>query len=126
MWRSKSTPILVVDDDPGDRSLIKKMINKKYNIIEASDGKEALDSVCNKKPSLIIMDVMMPKMDGYSASCLIKKDPSTTDIPIIMLSGIKDNLNVRLAEKIGVNEYFTKPPSKQDLLDKIDQLLVEE
>ena len=123
MWRSKLKPILVVDDDPGDRVLIKKMINKKYSIIEASDGKEALDSVCNKKPGLIIMDVMMPKIDGYSASSLIKKDPSTTDIPIIMLSGIKDSLNIRLAEEIGVSGYITKPPNKQELLDKIDQFL---
>ena len=116
--------ILVVDDDPGDRKLIRNMLDKKYIVIEANDGKEALDSICSEKPDLIIMDVMMPKIDGYSACSMIKEDPSTADLPIIMLTGLEDELNIRLAAKLGASAYFTKLPNKQELLDKINQLLL--
>ncbi len=116
--------ILVVDDDPGDRKLIRNILGKKYIVTEASNGKEGLNSICSEKPDLIIMDVMMPELDGYSTCSMIKRDPSTADIPVIMLTGVKDELNIRLADKIGVSGYLTKPPDKQELLDKINQLLL--
>jgi CheY-like chemotaxis protein len=123
MAKTDLKKILVVDDDPSDRILLRKMLDNKYIVTEATNGKEALNSVCNEKPDLILMDIMMPKIDGYSACSMIKRDPSTADIPIIMLTGVNEELNVRLAEEIGASGYITKPPNKQDLLDKINQLL---
>ena len=123
MTESDLHRILIVDDDPADRILIKKILNKDYIITEASNGKEALDLVHSEKPALILMDIMMSEIDGYSAYLMIKRDPLTAEIPVVMLTGLKSELNVRLADEMGASGYLTKPFDQQELLDRIGQLL---
>jgi twitching motility two-component system response regulator PilG len=69
------------------------------------------------------MDIMMPNMNGYTACCAIKKDPTTKAIPIVMLSVLHYALNVKLAKEIGSDGYITKPFSLQDLLGTVDEFL---
>ena len=123
MQKTSSKSILVVDDDLGDRSLLRKILDKSYIVIEASNGEEAVVLARSEKPALILMDIMMPKIDGYIACSIIKRDPCTSEIPVVMLTGLKSELNIRLADEIGAAGYLTKPFNKQELLDRIGQFL---
>ncbi len=123
MRKNNLKKILVVDDDPVDRILLRKVLSKSYIIAEASSGEEAVNLTRSDKPDLVLMDVMMPTIDGYNACFMIKRDPLTAEIPVVMLTGLKCELNVRLAERVGATGYLTKPFNPQDLLDIIDQFL---
>ena len=115
--------ILIADDEPNIRSLVSSMLGKDYVVLEASDGEEALNIARRQKPDLVLMDIMMPKVDGYSACSIIKTDQTTKGIPVVMLTAIGYELNKELAKKIGADGYITKPFSLQGLLHTIKQFL---
>lgn len=116
--------VLVVDDEPAVRQLVSKILSRDYTVVEAKDGEEALLAVRNKKPGVVIMDMMMPRMDGLTACFAIKKDPGTRSIPIIMLTAIDQELNKRLSTTVmGANKYMTKPFNAQELLETIRELM---
>ena len=115
--------ILIVDDEPNVRLLVSNMLGNKYIVLEAKDGEEAVDIARSHKPDLILMDIMMPKLDGYAACHAIKVDPITKTIPVVMLTAIGHELNKALAKEMGADGYITKPFSVQDLLDTIDRCL---
>ena len=115
--------ILVVDDDPADRVWLKKVLGNSYIIIEAEGGEEAISFAHSEKPDLVLMDVMMPNVDGYSACHRIKMDPQTAGIPVVMVTGLNYKLNMRLAEELDANGYVNKPVNPQELSDRIYQFL---
>jgi len=116
--------VLIADDEPGVRQLVTKILSRDYTVIEARDGEEAVNAVRSQKPGIVIMDMMMPKMDGLTACYAIKKDPVTKSIPVIMLTAIDQELNKKLSTTImGADKYMTKPFSAQELLAEIRQLL---
>jgi two-component system alkaline phosphatase synthesis response regulator PhoP len=115
--------ILVTDDEENIRLLVSSMLGKDYIVLGASDGREAVDMAHTQQPDLILMDIMMPKMDGYTACSAIKKDPATRAIPVVMLSAIGHELNVKLGQEMGASGYITKPFGPRDLLDAIDRCL---
>ena len=115
--------VFIVDDEPNVRRLSYKILSKKFDVIEAEDGKQAIEIANTQKPDVILMDMMMPKMDGLTACHAIKKDPATKSIPIIMVTAIGFELNIKLSQQMGATGYVTKPFSPQDLLDKIAQVL---
>jgi len=99
------------------------MLKKKFTVLEAEDGGQAIDIACIEKPDLILMDIMMPKMDGYTSCYAIKNEPTTKSIPILMLSAIDFKLNLKLSQEIGADGYITKPFTSRDLLKNIAQFL---
>jgi len=115
--------ILVVDDEQTIRSLARRFLSDKFAILEASDGKEAVDMARKHKPDLILMDIMMPNMDGYCACSIIKNDQPTKRIPVVMLTGIGYELNKKLAKEVGARGYITKPFTSKELLDTIGRFL---
>ena len=115
--------ILIADDEANIRLLVGNLLGKDYVVHKASDGAEAVAIARSRKPDLILMDIMMPKMDGYNACHEIKKDPVTKAIPVVMLTGLGHELNKKLAQQIGADDYLTKPFSLEDLLNTIGQLL---
>ena len=115
--------VLIVDDEPNVRRLSRTILINKFEIIEAEDGRQALEQVAAKKPDVILMDLMMPKMDGLTACHIIKNDPLTKAIPIIMVTAIGFELNIRLSQQMGANGYVTKPFLPQELLGKILEVL---
>ena len=115
--------VLIVDDEPNVRRLSRTILINKFEIIEAEDGRQALEQVAAKKPDVILMDLMMPKMDGLTACHIIKNDPLTKAIPIIMVTAIGFELNIRLSQQMGANGYVTKPFLPQQLLEKIIEVL---
>lgn len=101
--------ILIVDDEPSVRSLAKRFLGAKYIMLEAGDGEEAVDIAHSQKPDLILMDIMMPKMDGYTALYRIKTDQATKEIPVMMLTAVDHEFNRKLSTDMGASEYITKP-----------------
>jgi CheY-like chemotaxis protein len=100
------------------------ILSKDFTVFEAEDGKQAIDVAGTQKPDLILMDMMMPRMDGLTACYAIKNDPTTRSIPVLMLTAIGFELNVKLSQQMGADAYMTKPFTSQALLDKIAQFLV--
>jgi len=115
--------ILIADDEQSVRLLVKRLLSQNYIVLEASDGEEAIDIARRENPGLILMDIMMPKVDGYTACYQIKKDQATKAIPVVMLTGVGHELNKKLSFEVGAKGYITKPFSLQDLLDVIRPLL---
>ena len=115
--------ILVADDEQHIRLLASRLLSGKFAVLEASDGAEAVDKARQHKPSLILMDIMMPNVDGYCACSTIKTDQSTKRIPVVMLTGIGYELNKKLAKEIGADSYMTKPFTSKELLDTISKFL---
>jgi signal transduction histidine kinase/CheY-like chemotaxis protein len=119
--KNEHATILVVDDDDGIRSLLKQELGEVgYNIEEAANGKEAIAKVRAVRPNLIILDVMMPEMNGFDVAAVLKNDPQTMDIPIIILSIVQDKSR---GFRIGVDRYLTKPIDTELLFSEIGHLL---
>ena len=115
--------VLIVDDEPNVRRLSRKILSNTFDVVEAEDGRQAIEIANNQKPDVILMDMMMPRMDGLSACHAIKKAPNTKSIPVIMVTAIGFELNIKLSQQMGATGYVTKPFSSQDLLDKIGEVL---
>ena len=115
--------VLVVDDEPAVRELVRKMLGKDYNVLEAQNGVEAVDMACSHKPDIILMDMMMPVMDGLTACHAIKTNQTTEEIPVIMLTAINYELNKKLSgDVLGAKGYVTKPFTCEALLAEIRRL----
>ena len=116
--------VLIVDDEPNVRRLLHTILSKAFEVFEAEDGRQAIEMANTQKPDVILMDMMMPKMDGLTACHMIKNDPATKTIPVIMVTAIGFELNIKLSQQIGASGYVTKPFAPKDLLDKIQLVLV--
>ena len=115
--------VLIVDDEPNVRRLLHSILSKNFEVFEAEDGRQAIEMANTQKPDVVLMDMMMPKMDGLTACHMIKNDPATKTIPVIMVTAIGFELNVKLSQQMGASGYVTKPFSSEDLLNKIAQVL---
>jgi len=116
--------ILLVDDEPQLLDMVKMRLEaNSYEVITAYDGQEAFEKTKKEKPDLIIMDLMLPKMDGYKVCGLLKKDARFTKIPIIIFTARAQQADIKLGEELGANAYITKPFEPKVLLDKIQELL---
>ena len=116
--------ILIVEDEPKNMKLTRDLLKiSGYETIEAVDGKQGVEKAKSAKPDLILMDIMMPKMDGYAACSEIKADQTTKHIPVVMLTAVGFELNKKLAKHMGANGYVTKPFNRQQLIDAITPLL---
>ena len=113
--------ILVVDDEELIRNVIKEyLINDSYEVDEADNGLEAIEMAKNNNYDLIVMDIMMPKMDGYQACKEIKK---IKDIPFIMLSARSEEYDKLIGFDLGIDDYVTKPFSPKELVARITAIL---
>ena len=122
-----SKKILAVDDEPSIVKLVETALKGRgYEVITAYNGEEALDKVALEHPDLVVLDIMMPKMDGREVRRRLAKDPKTKDIPVIFLSAVGDldsQLDA-LEETPDVrSEYLTKPFNPKELADYVDALL---
>ena len=117
--RDKS--VLVVDDDSNIRSLLQQELTEAgYAVRLAEDGRKALALIREETPGLVILDVMMPEMNGFDVAAVLKNDPATMDIPIIILSIVEDK---ERGFRLGVDRYLTKPIDTATLFHEVDALL---
>ena len=113
--------VLVVDDDPNIRSLLQQeLTDAGYTVRLAEDGRKALTLIREETPGLVILDVMMPEMNGFDVAAVLKNDPATMDIPIIILSIVEDK---ERGFRLGVDRYLTKPIDTVSLFHEVDALL---
>lgn len=120
----EGTRVLIVDDSQTVRSMMRKILNQSgYKTLEAHDGASALELATSLKPDLIFMDVMMPGINGFQATRLLRRSPQTTQIPIIMMSGNKQATESFWTTKIGANSYMLKPFTRQDLFSQVETTL---
>lgn len=116
--------ILVVDDSPTNLSLLTQMLSEQgYNVRVAPNGKLALQSALTTPPDLILLDIMMPSMDGYEICEQLKADERTRDIPVIFLSGLNEALDKVQAFAVGGIDYVTKPFEPLEILARIENQL---
>ncbi|WP_292837426.1 PAS domain S-box protein [Nostoc sp. JL33] len=116
-----SKTILVVDDDVNIRELLRQQLETEgYNVREAKDGVDAIHQIKIARPDLILLDVMMPQINGFDVAAVLKNDPQTADIPIIILSIVE---NKERGYHIGIDRYLTKPIDPEKLLKEIGSLL---
>jgi DNA-binding response OmpR family regulator len=116
--------ILIADDDPMIRNLLRIMLETAhYNVIEAQDGRDALTKIRATKPDLMILNVMMPKMDGLTVCKTVRQQEETTLLPILMLSGQAHLVAVNRGLLAGANRYITKPMTRGDLLKNLREIL---
>jgi len=119
-----SHSVLIVDDEPMTRSLLRMMLQREdYRIYEASDGMEALTAVRRHHPDIILLDVMMPNMDGITVCQHLRQDDETANMSIILFSAKTDSRAVQEGLQAGANRYLTKPVSRDLLLQSIQELL---
>jgi PAS domain S-box-containing protein len=113
--------ILVIDDDPSIRNLLRQELEAKgYTVREAGNGQEAISQVRESRPDLITLDIVMDGISGYDVAAILKSDPATLDIPIIIVS-VLDDKNKGL--HLGIDSYVTKPLDMVLLLREVDILL---
>ena len=116
--------VLLVDDEPDLVQLVSlRLQSTGYQVAVAYDGQEALDQVKKEKPDLIILDLMLPKMDGYKVCRLLKFDERYKKIPILIFTARAQEEDIKLAMECGAESYLTKPFEAQALLGKLEELL---
>ncbi|MDW7650768.1 MAG: response regulator transcription factor [Bacillota bacterium] len=112
--------ILVVDDEESILELITFNLEKEgFRVSTAVDGQEALQKVAANKPDLIVLDWMLPGIDGLEVCRRIRKDPATSDIPVIMLTARGEEVDIILGLELGANDYVTKPFSPRQLAARV-------
>ena len=115
--------ILIADDETVVRLTVGRILDKDYIVLEATNGEEAVEIAKGQKPDLILMDLIMPKMDGYTACSEIKADQATKGIPVVILTAVGHEFNKKFATEMGAAGYVTKPFNPQELIDVISRLL---
>ncbi|MBC5621947.1 MULTISPECIES: response regulator [Butyricimonas] len=116
--------ILVVDDVQSNVLLLKALLGREgFNIIYAMNGTEALEKVKSESPDLVLLDVMMPDMDGFEVAGRLKVEPSQAEIPIIFLTALNDSASVVKGFQLGANDFISKPFRREELLIRVEHQL---
>ncbi|MCP4113086.1 MAG: response regulator [Desulfobacteraceae bacterium] len=116
--------ILVVDDSPTHLKVECAALEEKgYSVVTASDGEEALAKAASEKPDLIVLDVVMPKLNGFQVCRKIKKSPETKNIKVLLCTSKNQESDKFWGEQQGADAYVTKPFSDEELLDTVAKLL---
>lgn len=116
--------ILVVDDSPTQQKNLAKLVEGQgHEAITASDGMEGVETARQQLPDLILMDVVMPELNGFQATRKITQDPNTKHIPVVMVTTKDQQTDKVWGERQGASGYIVKPPDEKDLINKINELL---
>ena len=116
--------ILVVDDEVYIVHILDFSLRMEgYEVVTALDGEQALEKARAEKPDLIVLDIMMPKLYGYETCKILKAEPETKDIPVILLSAKGRNVDQKIGFEVGADDYITKPFSPRKLVERINAIL---
>ena len=116
--------ILIVDDERPNRQLLEVLLKPEgFLLLTATNGEEALAAVAQQPPDLILLDVMMPGMNGYQVAAKIKGNPDTKNIPVILLSALDDRNSRVHGLNVGAEDFLTKPVDRVELCTRVRNLL---
>ncbi len=116
--------ILVVDDEPTIVRLMEFILARQgHEMLIAVNGEEALQKIRAHQPDLVLLDIMMPRIDGYEVAQQLRADPKTAALPVIMLSAKAQEEDIRRGEEVGVDAYVTKPFSPEHLVQVVTEHL---
>ncbi len=120
------TLVLVTDDDPLICSLLEyKLGQRGFSVITAANGEQALDLIRDEMPDLVVLDSMMPVLDGASVLRIIRETHSPTDLPVIMLTARREEADIISALQLGANDYITKPFILKEIVLRIENLITQ-
>ncbi len=116
--------VLIVDDEPMARTLLRLMLVRAgFHVLEAEDGYAALEKVRLNRPDLVLLDVMMPGLDGFAVCSTLRSNTDTKSLPIVMLSAKTDLDSVNKGIRVGATKYLFKPISPEDLTQHVQDVL---
>lgn len=116
--------VMIVDDSPTDVLNLKKILQKGgHTVIEVGSGNDALPLIRSERPDCVVMDVVMPGMNGFQATRTLSRDPATRDIPVIVCSSKSSETDRVWALRQGARDYLVKPVKESELLSKIRDVL---
>jgi len=116
--------VLITDDDADASRVIVKLLQKKdYRLLTAFSGPEALEVLGREHVDVVVLDVMMPGMDGLEVCRVLRSEPRYAELPIILLTGLDDFKTRHEGMKLGVSQFMCKPFTRQDLVDRIEAQL---
>ena len=112
--------ILIVDDNPANIVVLGKLLEKNYTIVVANNGKKAIEIARQKPPDMILLDIMMPEMDGFEVCSILKSHPKTAAIPVIFITALSEKEDIIKGFEVGGQDYITKPFNAQELYLRIE------
>lgn len=116
--------VLVVDDDPDSRDICVAMLrHHRYQVLEATNGEDAVRAVVEQRPSLVLMDAMLPVLDGWAATERLKNAPETADIPVVMVTARALGSDEERGFASGVDSYLTKPCEPLRVLEEVQRFI---
>lgn len=115
--------VLLVDDSMTTLFMEEMILNGRYQVVKATNGEDALEKARAERPDLILLDVIMPKMDGFAVCRALRAEEATRTTPIIMVTTRGEEENVERGFEAGCNDYVTKPINGLELLTKVDNQL---
>jgi DNA-binding response OmpR family regulator len=120
--KNESVPILVVDDDPNSLDIVRTFLEARgYRVVTASTGKEALSRMEELRPGLVLLDVMMPGMDGWEVARVIKSHPDFGSVRIVMLTARSDFADKQQGLRSGADDYIVKPIRLEELGTRVER-----
>jgi len=115
--------VLVVDDTPENLQFLVVLLKDKYAVVAATSGQKAIEIAKNSKPDLILLDIIMPQMDGYEVCRLLKSEPVTSSIPVVFVTSKNDVFDDTIGYSVGASEYLTKPIEPDLLIATVEAYL---
>jgi len=116
--------ILVIEDDPATSRLVDYSLRHEgYQVITASNGLEGVRKALSESPDLVILDVMLPGMDGFEICHRLRSEPTTAHLPILMFSAKAQEIDKDTGIKVGADDYLTKPAAPAEIVSRVEKLL---
>jgi DNA-binding response OmpR family regulator len=116
--------VLVADDDPDILSLVTLRLERSgYDVVSAGDGEQALETARTQTPDLALLDVMMPKLDGYEVTARLRQEEATRHLPVILLTARVQESDIARGVEAGADDYVKKPFSTHELRDRVQAVL---